>query len=65
MNSLALRLERVGKTYSGNGSTPALREITLEVGRGTFNVIQGPSGSGKTTLLAIAGGLERPSAGQV
>ena len=65
MNACTLRFENVGKVYPGAYACRALRDVSLEVGCGTFNVIQGPSGSGKTTLLAIAGGLERPSTGRV
>jgi phosphate transport system ATP-binding protein len=33
------------------GSTPALKDINLEIPRGQITVIMGPSGCGKTTLL--------------
>jgi len=65
MSACTLRFEGVGKVYAGAVSCRALHDVSLEVGCGTFNVIQGPSGSGKTTLLAIAGGLERPTTGRV
>jgi len=62
----ALVLEDVAK-YHQHGSCPvaALRGVCLSIGTGELVAIAGPSGSGKSTLLAIAGTLERPSAGRV
>jgi putative ABC transport system ATP-binding protein len=62
----ALVLEDVSK-YHQHGSRPvaALRGVSLSLGPGELAAITGPSGSGKSTLLAIAGTLERPSAGRV
>jgi len=55
------------KVYSMNGRAPltAVRDVTLEVGRGEFVVITGRSGSGKTTLLNLAAALTRPTSGEV
>lgn len=61
-----LRLSSVARSYRAeHGDIPALREATLDVGAGEIIGIIGPSGSGKSTLLRVAGGLERPDAGQV
>lgn len=61
-----LELRSVSKTF-GEGTTTveALRGADLQLGRGEIVGIMGPSGSGKSTLLTIAGGLERPTAGEV
>jgi phosphonate transport system ATP-binding protein len=45
--------------------TRALRDVSLVLKRGEFNVILGPSGSGKTTLLRTINHLVEPSSGNV
>jgi cell division transport system ATP-binding protein len=53
----------VSKVYSG--STPALRDVTLEVPKGEFLFVTGPSGAGKSTLLKLILGVEQATQGQV
>lgn len=61
-----LELSKVSKSFRGpEGEVRALEAVSLSVGAGELVVVHGPSGSGKTTLLLIAGGLLRPSAGEV
>ncbi len=43
----------------------ALGRTDLEIRQGEFAIIVGRSGAGKSTLLGIAGGLLKPSSGQV
>ncbi|ROO83310.1 putative ABC transport system ATP-binding protein [Actinocorallia herbida] len=50
---------------SGASLVHALSGLSLTVEAGEFVAVMGPSGSGKTTLLNIAGGLERPTRGEV
>lgn len=60
-----IELTDVSKTHDGSPPVTALHSVTMSVEAGEFAAITGPSGSGKSTLLAIAGTLERPSAGTV
>ena len=53
-------------TYrGGSGGVLALRDTTLQVGRGEFAAVVGPSGCGKSTLMKLVTGLVRPSAGRI
>jgi putative ABC transport system ATP-binding protein len=66
MTPAALELHDVVKRFgSGPTEVRALTNANLVVDRGEFVAVMGPSGSGKSTLLHLAGGLERPTAGQV
>jgi putative ABC transport system ATP-binding protein len=61
----ALELSEVSKEHPGSPPVAALRSVTVTIRTGEFTAIVGPSGSGKSTMLAIAGTLERPTAGSV
>jgi putative ABC transport system ATP-binding protein len=61
-----LRVHNVSKTFgSGHTAVKALHGIHLHVTPADIVLIMGPSGSGKTTLLTIAGGLLKPTSGEV
>jgi multiple sugar transport system ATP-binding protein len=60
----AIRIERISKTYP-NGKTPAVRDVSLDVGDSEFVVLLGPSGCGKTTLLRMLAGLDYPDQGRI
>jgi len=65
MNSI-IRTENAAKSYkSGEITTTALKDVSLEITQGSFTCIIGPSGHGKSTLMHLIGGLDRPSDGKV
>jgi len=61
-----LEFNNVSKWFNGaQGKVTALKEVSFSVRPGELLAIRGPSGCGKTTLLLTAGGLLRPSDGQI
>jgi putative ABC transport system ATP-binding protein len=59
-------VQDVSKIYHlGKTEVPALRGVSLDIGRGEFLSIAGPSGSGKTTLLNLIGCIDTPTSGRV
>lgn len=65
-DAVALSLRGVRREFErGETTVVAVDDVDLEVAHGALVALAGRSGSGKTTLLNIAGGLDRPTAGQV
>ena len=63
---VAASAERATKVYGvGPTAVRALDEATLAIPVGRLTAVMGPSGSGKSTLLNLAGGLDRPTQGEV
>lgn len=61
-----LEARSLSLTYAdGLRRVEAVRDVSLQVGRGECVGIVGPSGSGKSSLLFLLGGLRRPHAGEV
>lgn len=66
MNKILLECQNVAKSYDlGRTAVPVLKDINLQIERGSWNAILGASGSGKTTLLNLLGTLEKPTSGEI
>jgi putative ABC transport system ATP-binding protein len=61
-----IRLEGITRIFEGDAeeSTVALRDVTLDIGRGEYISVSGPSGCGKSTFLSILALLDTPTAGR-
>jgi sulfate transport system ATP-binding protein len=59
---MAIEVRHVSKTF---GTTPVLRDVSVDIADGSLTALLGPSGGGKSTLLRVIAGLEMPDAGTV
>ncbi len=50
---------------TNDGPVHALKDVTLDIGRGEFVSFIGPSGCGKTTFLRVIADLEHPTSGTI
>jgi ABC-type lipoprotein export system ATPase subunit len=58
-----VELRDVGRMFGADPPVIALRDVNLQLQRGTSVAIVGPSGSGKSTLMNILGCLDRQTSG--
>ncbi len=62
----AIELKNINKDYgTGISKVRVLSDVSFRAHSGELSLVLGPSGSGKSTFLTIAGGLQRPTSGQV
>ncbi len=59
-----VRLEHITKRYPG-ATSPAVSDLSLDIGEGEIFTLLGPSGCGKTTTLRVVAGLETPDEGSI
>jgi branched-chain amino acid transport system ATP-binding protein len=62
MADALLELERLEIAYNG---VPAVRDLSLSVGRGEIVGLIGPNGAGKSTTLHAIMGIVRPASGDI
>jgi len=61
-----IRLTGVTKVYRrGDSEIVPLRDLDLEIARGSFVSLMGPSGSGKSTLLNLLAGIDLATSGEL
>jgi simple sugar transport system ATP-binding protein len=61
-SDIVLRVENIRKNY---GSFTALRNVSIEVRRGTIHGLLGENGAGKSTLVGIISGQKAPTSGTI
>jgi ABC-2 type transport system ATP-binding protein len=59
----AISISHLSKTYASGFQ--ALKDVSLDIGRGEIFALLGPNGAGKTTLINIVCGIVKPSTGSV
>ena len=58
-----IKMEKVTKVFKGD--VVALRDVTIDVGKGEFVFLVGPSGSGKSTFIRLLNREEVPEHGRI
>jgi len=57
-----LKLEGIGKRFPG---VVALKDVSMQIGRGKGHILLGENGAGKSTLINLLGGVFRPDDGHI
>lgn len=57
-----VQLRNISKVF---GDNVVIRDLNLDIEKGTMVTLLGPSGCGKTTVLRLVAGLEKPTSGQI
>ena len=59
-------IKKLTKTFSdGSKKLHVLKDVNLQIDKGSIITIKGPSGSGKSTLLSIIGTLDNADSGEL
>ena len=64
----AIEAHNVSKTYAASGKSPAkdaLKDVSLNIKRGSIFGLLGPNGAGKSTFINIMAGLVNKTEGQM
>ena len=61
-----IRLQGITRIFDGEAEEPsvALRDVTVDIGRGEYISVSGPSGCGKSTFLSVLALLDTPTSGR-
>lgn len=66
MNKPILEISHIKKDYiTINGTTKAIKDISMQAEKGSIITLVGPSGCGKSTLLSILAGIDKQTSGGI
>src|SRR4051794_36619147 len=60
--AMTVALDHVTRAVDG---IDTIRDVSLQLARGTLSVLLGPTLSGKTSIMRLLAGLDRPTSGRV
>jgi len=61
----SIRIEKLGFSYSNDMKQAVFDDITFNLNKGDFVVVEGKNGAGKTTLVDLLLGLREPTIGDI
>jgi len=66
MEEELLKTEQLCRQYQcGKETVNAVKNVDLQIRKGSLTILRGASGSGKTTLINLLGALDSPSSGSI